>query len=99
MSNIHGVPVTCFPPKEFRDIHQRYYGMYKHGIRETSIFFILSNRKAYIKNAVNFQTPKVGIECKSTGPYIDSNRVLLGAPKMKEQEQKLRLLSYGTSRI
>lgn len=36
--------------------------------------------KHTFKNAANFQTPKLELDINQTGPYIDNNRILFGAP-------------------
>lgn len=30
MCDVHGVPITSFPPEEFCDIHQHQYGVHQH---------------------------------------------------------------------
>jgi len=54
--NIHCVPVPSFPPKEFCDIHQHQYRIYKHGIRYTPIFFMLKSKNmSYKLSAIKHQ--------------------------------------------
>nr|GME07856.1 hypothetical protein Iba_scaffold6887CG0010 [Ipomoea batatas] len=50
MSNIHCVPVPSFPPEELCDVHQHQYSIHKHGIRNSSIFFILFYAVSHSKN-------------------------------------------------
>jgi hypothetical protein len=45
MSNVHGTPISRFPPKELGDIDQHQCSIHKHRICDSAIHFILQSFK------------------------------------------------------